>query len=553
MQNLDDKKIIILEEKQNQTSSKLDFRAIFPDIWFTVFDYIPNFSKEYYEQLSQGACPVIKNNAIFHKDSNLPYVTCKDNVRVTHHIPENPTHTIHMLGSSYLYGHMSKDEETIPSYLQELCNIKFKNKYIFKNYAVRGINIGLITILQLKELPILKDDIIIIYSDNNVHLAILAYLYQMSVEKQAKFCFILHPRIQEIINPSNLEQFYIKFGVDVAQYKKWTVKKDAITDITTCTTYNEPTLITRLKKIRIPCFDTQKSINRPHQQGEIFFDADHVCAKGNKLIANYIFKYLLPELDKQVLPNRKEQAKLFLYLNKTEILPQAYMSFALKIKEQYQNNKSIHQWLKSIPLFCSRTNNGAIIMNSNPFTNGHLHLIETALKEVDNLYIFVVQEDKSEFSFSDRIDLVKKGTAHLGDKIKVIPSGEFIISSITFPEYFDKSHTNENIKVDTTNDIAIFGAIIAPKLNISVRFVGEEPNCHITSQYNQHMLELLPNLGIKFIQIPRISYENTPISASYVRELLGNALANCEHTWYKIKKIVPITTYEYLLRHRIKN
>ncbi len=36
---------------------------------------------------------------------------------------------------------------------------------------------------------------------------------------------------------------------------------------------------------------------------------------------------------------------------------------------------------------------GAIVMNANPFTKGHRHLIEYALTKVDELIVFVVQED----------------------------------------------------------------------------------------------------------------------------------------------------------------
>lgn len=42
---------------------------------------------------------------------------------------------------------------------------------------------------------------------------------------------------------------------------------------------------------------------------------------------------------------------------------------------------------------------GSIIMNCNPFTNGHRFLIEEALKAVDFLIIFVVEEDKPFFFF----------------------------------------------------------------------------------------------------------------------------------------------------------
>ena len=40
--------------------------------------------------------------------------------------------------------------------------------------------------------------------------------------------------------------------------------------------------------------------------------------------------------------------------------------------------------------------NGAIVMNANPFTLGHLYLVQEAAKRCDNLYIFPVRADRSE-------------------------------------------------------------------------------------------------------------------------------------------------------------
>ena len=45
-------------------------------------------------------------------------------------------------------------------------------------------------------------------------------------------------------------------------------------------------------------------------------------------------------------------------------------------------------------------------MNCNPLTNGHRYLIEEASKGADLLIIFVVEENQSIFSFSERYDIV---------------------------------------------------------------------------------------------------------------------------------------------------
>lgn len=72
-------------------------------------------------------------------------------------------------------------------------------------------------------------------------------------------------------------------------------------------------------------------------------------------------------------------------------------------------------------------------MNANPFTKGHLFLVNKALKYVDFLYVFVVSEDESYFSFKERYEMVCENLKGMKN-VFVIPSGEFCISKYTFPE-----------------------------------------------------------------------------------------------------------------------
>ena len=181
---------------------------------------------------------------------------------------------------------------------------------------------------------------------------------------------------------------------------------------------------------------------------------------------------------------------------------------------------------------------GAIVMNCNPFTNGHKYLIETARNYVDVLYLFVVEEDKSEFAFKDRLNMVKAGVAGMKN-VKDLPSGKFIISSATFPEYFQNSELQEQ-KIDMTKDIDLFGVYIAPELHITKRFAGTEPDDYVTSQYNETMKRRLENYGIEFIEIPRCKQDGRVVSASTVR----NCLKSGEDDM--LRKLVPDTTYAYL-------
>jgi len=180
---------------------------------------------------------------------------------------------------------------------------------------------------------------------------------------------------------------------------------------------------------------------------------------------------------------------------------------------------------------------GAIVMNCNPFTFGHRYLIETASQQVDILYIFVVEEDKSYFPFEDRFELVRQGTADIGNVI-VIPSGNYIISSQTLAGYFEKE-TIGKIYLDATMDLELF-AQIAQELGITKRFAGEEPIDEFTRQYNRNMQEILESFGIEFVEIARKEMQGAPISASRVRALLK------EQDFQTIKELVPASTYDYL-------
>lgn len=181
---------------------------------------------------------------------------------------------------------------------------------------------------------------------------------------------------------------------------------------------------------------------------------------------------------------------------------------------------------------------GSIVMNCNPFTYGHRYLIEEALKAVDFLIIFVVEEDQSIFTFEERFSLVNAGVADLRN-VMVVPSGQLILSQRTFPEYFIKVE-DENLVQNVEYDITLFAEQIAPRLNITYRFVGEEPQDRVTNEYNQAMKRILPGRGINVVEIPRKENESGVISASRVRKCLD------ENNLAELAKLVPRSTMNIL-------
>ena len=181
---------------------------------------------------------------------------------------------------------------------------------------------------------------------------------------------------------------------------------------------------------------------------------------------------------------------------------------------------------------------GSIVMNCNPFTNGHRFLIEESLKYVDYLIIFVVEENQSDFTFDERFALVNMGVSDL-QNVMVVPSGQFILSQKTFPEYFLKVEDEDIIK-NVEYDITLFAEHIAPRLNITYRFVGQEPQDAVTNEYNKAMKRILPQKGINIIEIPRKENDDGVISASLVRKYLEDD--NCTD----LKELIPKSTWEIL-------
>lgn len=249
----------------------------------------------------------------------------------------------------------------------------------------------------------------------------------------------------------------------------------------------------------------------------------HTNAEGNRAIANAIYNQLLKD---RVLVKLQEESNI--YLQKGELLNESV-------------RKEIADDLKGIKKnVYGRV--GAIVMNCNPFTYGHRYLIEFSARKVDLLYVFVVEENRSFFKFNDRIEMVRKGTEDL-QNVVVVPSGKWVLSYETLPSYFEKE-TRQEVEIDATLDLEIFARYIASELQITKRFVGEEPKDKITKQYNEQMKEVLGDFGIDVEEIPRIERNGRPISASYVRECMK------KQEWEEIKGYVPTTSYDICLKYK---
>lgn len=222
---------------------------------------------------------------------------------------------------------------------------------------------------------------------------------------------------------------------------------------------------------------------------------------------------------------------------------------SLGLKEVYSTNRvslfeggfyNYQKWINGVKdsIIPKKGIRGAMVVNCNPMTLGHKYLIETALEEVDDLLVFVVEEDRSIFPFKDRFNIINNELK--GNKnIRVIKGGPYIISRGTFPTYFIKKK-DEMLDIYTELDGSIFAKKIAQDLEIDIRFFGEEPTDIVTLNYNNTLKKILEDNSIDVKIIKRKQLDKTIISASYVRKLIESS--KIEEAY----KFLPQATIEYL-------
>ncbi|HCM84560.1 MULTISPECIES: [citrate (pro-3S)-lyase] ligase [Enterococcus] len=180
-----------------------------------------------------------------------------------------------------------------------------------------------------------------------------------------------------------------------------------------------------------------------------------------------------------------------------------------------------------------------IVMNANPFTKGHQYLVERAAQESPFVYVFVLSEDRSEFSTEDRLEMVKRGVAHLKN-VEVLLTGDYLISSATFPTYFLKDQTEaKKASQQAELDALLFKEKIAPALAIQRRFVGDEPYSEVTEIYNETMQKIFGE-ELTLSILPRIAVEGEIVSATKVRA------AYQQNNQELLSRLLPATTYDYL-------
>lgn len=279
-------------------------------------------------------------------------------------------------------------------------------------------------------------------------------------------------------------------------------------------------------------FDLNKSLQSVPDLGKHMLDGmwEHLDKEAYKVLSKHIVDFLYEK-------NLISQKIIDENIAESDSFSLAHFGKRPMSVQMYEDN-NFKKWLYKISILRKEGINGAIVMNCNPMTLGHMYLIEQAKTKVDNLYIFIVEEDSSEIPFLDRIDIVKNNLKNM-ENVFVLPSGKYVLSAVTLQGYFTKKDFH-GMSIDASEDLELF-LTIAQFMNITYRFVGSEPRDKFTRLYNEAMKEKLPQYGVEVIEIDRLQINYNYVSASDVRQYIA------EKDWNAIQKIVPAYTYYYLM------
>lgn len=229
-------------------------------------------------------------------------------------------------------------------------------------------------------------------------------------------------------------------------------------------------------------------------------------------------------------------------LKKIKEKSEKYKEYNKECKEDSKKCRENTSYLNTSPpqhLNTTMQPTGCIVMNCNPFTLGHRYLVESASRMVEHLFVIVVREDRSAFSYQERKAMVTAGTADLKN-VTVCDGSEYAISNTTFPTYFLK-RLSDATDTQILLDLDLFRRHIAPALGAEVRFVGTEPTDELTRRYNELMMESLGKDHV--VQIPRLENGGVAVSASRVRRAMDS------NSLKEAAQLVPPTTLPYIIAH----
>lgn len=443
-----------------------------------------------------------------------------------------------LFGDSRVSGMLLENKHTIAAELQKRID---ENCYLYRvnNYAIPGRDIERM-VWQIKNTELEHGDVVVLasgfYEFENPDTDVLVWTDYIEEACEytrvngAYFFYINLPTMLEVTNYSEDEKKALNM-FNSTEFLDYTPEKIA---------YYKNIIQMECASRRVCFIDMASAFAYRNEYGQVWINLHHYGPHGSRLIADELMKYVTP------LTKYKDNA--FLYERAEVEKKNRSKKFEEKLKKMRDEDEQIYIFADNLrEHMLKKWGNyeevGCIVMNANPFTKGHMFLVDEALKRVNKLLVLVVEENLSEISFKHRYQIVIENLAEK-ENVFVAPSGAYTISKSTFPDYFVKEAI-QGKKINAEPDVRVFAERIAPRVGIRKRFVGEEPFDEITRQYNETMKSVFCGYGIELIEIPRLNIDEKIVSATTVRECIRNGKIE------EIAEFLTPRTYDYLLTHEV--
>lgn len=227
------------------------------------------------------------------------------------------------------------------------------------------------------------------------------------------------------------------------------------------------------------------------------------------------------------------------YLNlKGNISPKFYDWHTERIELAFdllKHSKEYYDFIAYLHTLKKPGRNGFIAISANPFTLGHQYLIETSSKKVDNLYVIICSSENTFFHQEHRQRMLELGVSHIPNVIP-IKSNTIFANEIMFSDYFFKNlDQQKELNFNYMHSITL--GLVAPILNIVIRFYGDEPTDKVTRTY---METFKAKASFSTEIIPRKQINGKIVSATFVREMF---LKNQDLTAYVPQIIARYLTH----------
>ena len=365
------------------------------------------------------------------------------------------------------------------------------------------------------------------FANNTIHMFGPCVVYGLCVSDSQT----ISSHLQRLLNDNSSQGFMvINHGLSYGKDLLNDILYMMATPVSSCDTIiwfsgfmnNE---ISLLNSAGIKVHSLRKEISHLHNW---FLDNPFHCnSAANEIYARKMLQIISPSVTNQSVCTKQSMIEV-------QNIPLVYDPDALLMSEELCD---YIKFLKHHRIDDPTKSKGCVVINANPCTRGHMHLINEALKVVDFLYVFLVQESTLGYSYLDREAMLKQNLKDINNVI-LLPGGNIFTSVVGFPEYFNRTSSRN---VNPLKNHKIFCEKIAPALDITVRFFGHETNDHVTHLLNMTAQKYFPKYGIDVVIIPRLEHENKPISAKDVRLFIKN------EEYDNILPLVTPSTFDYLL------